>query len=659
MIRNACSPAIFTFLIVVLAISVQQPDVLADDGPLSKRIANYDLDVALDADEKLVTGTAKLTWFNTSAQPVQDLFFHLYLNAFRHERTTFMKESGGHHRGGSASFDEADRGWIDVRSIVTGGDTISADSMRFVQPDDGNKDDETVLRVGLKRPVMPGNSIHLTIGFVSKLPRAFARTGFTDDDLFLVGQWFPKIGVLEVDDFGRGTWNCHQFHGASEFYANFGVYTLAVRVPSDLVVGANGALHSSEAFPDGTTRYVYRQEDVIDCVWTAYRHFLVFDHTVKMDSGRLVEVRLLLHPVREKHIERYRAAIDAMFWYFAEWYGPYPYSTLTIVDPPPGDGATIGGMEYPAFITTGSDFGPLSPSGLHFLEEVLFHEFAHQYFQSIVATNEFESPWMDEGFTSYSEHRALSRYFGEKTGTAAGSNVDVLDFQYSSLAYNRAGYIRSAHYESMERFAWEFSSRSAYTVLNYAKPTLMLETLGNYLGEPVWSNVLKRYYEEWKFGHPTAADFIEVVNRVSGRDLNWFFDQAVYDSRELDYEVARISNRRADSDTGAADPVYEGHVLIRRRGDFVFPVELKVTFADGSTEEVQWDGEGAFRRFEFEPRATRIVKAEIDPNNKIVLDTNLANNGRVVKSDGVAVNRYVLRWMFWVQQLLQTVIALI
>ena len=197
--------------------------------------------------------------------PWGELQFHLYLNAFKNLKTTFMKESGGSSRGHLLEKDAW--GWIDVKRLAIDGGADLTRSIRFIQPDDGNTDDQSVISVPLPAPVAPGASIRLNIDFLAKLPRVFARTGFRQN-FFLVGQWFPKIGVWEQAGERYATksgWNCHQFHANSEFYADYGRYDVTITVPSGFVLGATGVVtEKRDDAASKTSTYRFAQEDVHD-----------------------------------------------------------------------------------------------------------------------------------------------------------------------------------------------------------------------------------------------------------------------------------------------------------------------------------------------------------------------------------------------------------
>ena len=178
------------FFLSTVKINAQKP-------LLSNRIANYDISVKLDAERKTLDGVETLTWKNTSTDDISELQFHLYLNAFKDNNSTFMKESSGTLRGNSMDKKEKNNwGSINILSMqVRGGENLT-NKIKFIQPDDLNDKDQTVIRVPLSKPIKPNESVTLNINFKAKLPKIFARTGFADN-YFLVGQWFPKIGVYE------------------------------------------------------------------------------------------------------------------------------------------------------------------------------------------------------------------------------------------------------------------------------------------------------------------------------------------------------------------------------------------------------------------------------------------------------------------------------
>jgi hypothetical protein len=426
---------------------VSSPPLPAAAAHDARGVVRYELDGWLDHGERTVQGKGRVIWRNTSPDPIGELQLHLYMNAFKNSRTTFMKESGGSHR--SQKFYAGAWGWIDLLALELPDGSDLLENASFIRPDDGNEEDETVLRVPLAQWIEPGGEIELDMLFATRLPRVFARTGYSRD-FYLVGQWFPKMCVYESEGMrGReaGGWNCHQFHSNGEFYADYGSYDVSITVPEGFVVGATGRLAGPpEATSGGAVKYRYLQDDVHDFAWTADPDFIEEKRSFRfserrdpdeerrmarvlgLDASRIpdrgaedlsgvppdlrlgdVEVTLLLQPEHRGQAGRhFEAAFNAIL-YFGYWYGAYPYGTLTVVDPAwAGRGA--GGMEYPTFITAGARW--IAPAWRHEPESVTIHEYGHQYWYGLVGNNEFEEAWLDEGLDTYSTGRLLEKAYG-------------------------------------------------------------------------------------------------------------------------------------------------------------------------------------------------------------------------------------------------------
>ena len=678
---------------LLLALVAPASLVSADRLPAAAdRIVDYRISVTLDATRKELTGKERLIWRNPSADPVADLRFHFYLNAFRNTKSTFYKESGGRLRGDVMARDSW--GWIDVTSVKLADGTDLKSAMTFEHPDDDNVDDRTVVRVALPQPVAPGASIALDIEFTAKLPQVFARTGYRRN-FFLVGQWFPKVGVYEpAGTRGRtaGGWNCHQFHANTEFYADYGHYLVDFTVPSSFVVGATGERKNRVENAGGTTTYTYEQADVHDFAWTADPNYVEikgtfsaandvtaaeYAATAKLLGRTLEEVRLsdvevivLMQPARAGQAERYLQAAKLGLKYFGLWYGRYPYRTLTVVDPAPGAGGA-GGMEYPTFITAGSswllNFWPFS--GVRGQEAVTVHEFGHQFWYGLVGNNEFEEAWLDEGINSYSSGKVMELGYGRDTslGSILGLGLAEIDIVRIQNGPN-------FKYDRVRQPAWSYMNNGAYGFYSYQKPEILLRTLENYLGEQTMARIMRTYHERWRFRHPSSDDFYAVANEVAGQDLTWFFRQAVEAPPVLDYDIGSVSSLRlndprgvfdaakaageksgAETGQAAADTkkpeLYQTTVVVRRRGEFVFPVDIAFKFEGMPVERTRWDGRDPWKRYGF-VRPERLEWADVDPDRHIVLDVDWLNNARRVEPDSRVAAKWTARWMFWVQNAL-------
>lgn len=616
-----------------------------------KPIVDYRIKAKLSTEEKIVYGEEKLTWLNASDVPVTELQFHLYLNAFKNNRSTFMRESGGSHRG----FDvEEDRwGYVNITSIgVQDGDDLTP-AMEYIQPDDRNTDDHTVVRVPLPEPLPPGETIILDIVFQSKLPQVFARSGYRGN-FFMVAQWFPKIGVWE-----NGAWNCHQYHNNSEFYADFGIFEVEITVPEDYILGATGKRIKEVKNGDGTVTATHYQENVHDFAWTACPDFVEIRKPFTLDNPPVqTEMILLVHRSHLKLKERYEESLRNGVTFYSQRYGAYPYETITLVDPPL-NALGAGGMEYPTLFTSlGSCF---FPKGLRFPEIVTIHEFGHGYWYGMVASNEFEEAWLDEGINSYSEVKAMNHFYGSDR-----SLIDLGSLKVSDLVYSRASIMGLSKLDPIMTNSWEFYSGGSYGANVYSKAALTLLTLEGYLGEDVMGEVMKAYFERWKFKHPKSEDFFAVAEEVSGQDLDWFFDQFFKTPGQLDYSVGRIRSVEIEDPQGffngklverdktkedQEEKLYKNEVVIRREGDLHFPQKVLIVFENGEEVRETWDGKERWKRFEY-IKPFKLKMAQIDPEFKIPLDINQMNNSRLLKPNKTPILKHSLGITLTFQKLL-------
>jgi len=625
--------------------------------PLSDRITGYTMDVELDTEAKTVRGSLEAYWVNNSGRSVPDVQMHMYLNAFRSNKTTFYTENNG-----SPGSREIDYGWIEINNIINRRGTDLKNNMEFIQPDDGNQYDKTVLRILLPEPVMPGDTAFFYIDFTSKLPSTIRRTGF-NDDFFFVAQWFPKFGVYETRGMRyaqKDGWNCHQFHANSEFYANHSVYKVRIKVPGEYVVGSGGQLISEEINDEGFKILNYRAEDIVDFAWTAWPGYQEYE-----DQWEHVKIRFLSPASREDQVERQLAAVKHALEYLNEHVGPYPWPHLTFVDPPT-KGAGAGGMEYTTIFTSAS--APMIPDYIHMPEMVTVHEFGHAYFMGILATNEFEEPWMDEGINSYWESRIMDHYYGPGKGI-----IDHDHFYLSDKEMQRISYVHAANRSVSDNtpFSWKYPPGS-YGMLSYQKATTWLLTMQGIIGEETMDEIFKTYYREWGFRHPSTRDFVNIANRVVrrmhgdkyGENMNWFFDQTLYGTGICDYKLARITNLKERSfrgmvktdtagmivsrDDTSDDTIYTSVVRVERLGEVQLPVEVLVHFEDGTEVTEYWHGKDRYRYFEY-LGTKKVVWSEIDPERKIPMDVNYINNSYTVKPDKVPQKRLIRKLATFMQ----------
>jgi hypothetical protein len=638
---------------------------LALEAP--RKIVDYDIMVSLDPERKLFDGRETLKWTNPAEAPVAELKFHLYWNAFRNNRSTFFKESGGQLRGDKADLDDG-WGYIDVTSMAWDGQDLTK-GFHFESPDDGNLDDRTVLSVSLPRPVAPGETISLDIVWKAKAPKVFARAGYVRD-FYFVGQWFPKIGVLEPKGRRRRTdvgWNCHQYHAHSEFYADWGDYRVEITVPERFVVGSAGAL-VSETKAKGKKTLTYVQKEIHDFAWTADPRYVVreslFDPAVDVPRDEIERASKVLgrspeelmkgfHAVKlffymqPDHLPQWTRYEDAQKWalaWFGLWAFPYPYAQVSVVDPPE-DGAGAAGMEYQTLYTAGTWkwLGRWPLTGIRAQEGVCVHEFGHGYWYGLLASNEFEESWMDEGINSFTEAVMMDRRYRYVVEFPFGVGFTDENMHRSIVA--------APDFDPIVTKAWEYSTGGSYGRNSYPRPAEVIEQIRRIAGEEPFWRAFRRYAERWRFDHPTSEDFLDEMRTLGIPNFEKLIAKTFYGTGEVDFQVLRAVSERRDGYTGYDDagktvnfelgkkpkkPVikdekrpYETVVVIGREGDLPLPVDVLLRFENGQTYRATWDGTTKWLRLRttYDSRLAQVV---IDPDGRIVLDRDPFNNVRNV-----------------------------
>jgi hypothetical protein len=594
--------------------------------PLSERIAEYHINVRLNETDHTLSGEQTVTWTNPGTKPVTDLYFHLYPNAFQSGKTTFMKESGGKLRNEKAQ--EGDFGYMRITTLRTSDGTQLLPRTNFIQPDDGNPHDETLMKLRLPEPVPPGGNITLKLSFEVKLPKVFARMGHAGD-FVMAGQWFPKISAFEKTGVrGRTSegWNLHQFHGNSEFYSNFGIYNVRIDVPRSYTVAATG-FPIKPAVTTGDRKVVqFYADDVHDFAWAASPDFIYVEEPFSSRHVPGVKLKLYLDPSHRNLTERYLHAAKVTLDRLSEWYGEYPYSTLSIVIPPKG-GEGAGGMEYPTLVTGAA--AVQSNPGLE-LEKTVVHEIAHQYWYGIVATNEFEEAWLDEGFTSYTEDKIMESEYGIKP------NYPLL----SSYLTNPA---------PLKQPSWGYENHQHYADNVYMRAKLVLVAIEQQIGRKAMNRVLKTYYQRWKFRHPSTADFMRVLEQVTKKSWSAYFQQYVYGGAMVDFSVESAVSKPIVQN---GETVYETTVWIKKHGGTYPFVPIVFRFKDGTMTQKHWDGQNEHMQFKLIHRSP-LDWAAIDPHYSIVLENKRTNNFYKVDLP----EQTKIRWNLSVAKLIEAMIG--
>lgn len=609
-------------------------------APLSQRVVHYEIDARYDAKAHTLDATETLTYHNLTGR-AQDTFpFHLYLNAFQ-PNSTWVREGKREGTRGQKfeKWDPENYGAEEIRKFeVVGPGNEQEDltsQLQFIHPDDDNKDDKTVVQAHLPRPIPVDGYVQFRIKWHDQFPQTLERTGW-DRDGIVGGQWFPKIGV-----WWHGAWNCHQFHAYTEFFADFGVYDVKLTVPQNEVVGASGIEVNRVNNSDGTQTVTYHGDDIHDFAWTANPHYKDYYDTFQSSMGP-VKIRIMLQPSHWSQAERHDRIVKETMDRFDRWYGPYPYKTLTVVDPEPGSQSF--GMEYPTFITAGTTWW--SPKGLYEEpESVVEHEFGHQYWYGMVATNEFEDAWMDEGINQYTESNVMDSIFGSST-----SVLNLWGMTNGEVEDDRMFQLRAADLDPIARNGWQYADSDSYGGITYGKTAVALRTLEGLIGQDTMRQAMHTYFMRYRFTHPTKEDFLKTIEEVSGKDLRWYFNQAIYGTQVLDYEVLKVSSYPVDwykenLKEKKGETEYVSNLWIHRKGDFILPVEVEIKFDNGEKLREHWDGQDRWVRYAYQKKA-KIESVEIDPEHKIFLDHNNFNNSYVTEARGGAARKLENYWVF-------------
>lgn len=653
-------------------------------------IVTYDIAVTLLPEDKEITGQLRLVYVNHSPDIIPDLRFHTYLNAFKNSLSTYRTELMGLRQ-----FPEKSQSFIHVsRAEVDGVDLTN--SMAYHLGPDSAPGDQTVLRIPLQGPLMPGQSTEVVLDFRAKLPYAYERMGYVDNFFFLA-QWYPKVGVWETRG-ARGAdvsaWNCRPYHKNTEYYANFGNYRVAIEIPSDYEVGATGAMVKEETGVNGKV-ITFEQAMVHDFALVAAEDLTIderlFDPAKSVTEAEYEEAmaqfglsrdKVALKPVKmfflypsaqTPDVDRHFAALEIGLKEFGLRYGPYPYETITMLNPPKGARGSVGGMEYPTLITLG--YSHRRAKSDYDIEELILHEFAHQYFYGLVATNEFEEAYLDEGFTTYISTKLTNEAYGgiPRWRSQFGRNWPISDWvglrrmdQIDSYAYR----IRNTGFEEpIAKPGWTYYSRWNYGLNSYSKPALVLEQLERELGQEVMARVMRTYVDRYSYSHPGLQDFQDLAEEVSGRELEWFFDGLFHNIGKVDYEAKPVRSYDLVLNDGYADgpdgPVLQDPeaepekrhrqvVSVVNNGSMEYPVEVAVHFDDGSIIEEAWDGSQRWKRFIYDD-AAKITKVEVDPNYKVVMDPKRTNNTYITDPNPKWMNSMRDRLTLGFQHILQTI----
>ncbi len=594
-----------------------------EGAPPRLDVASYTLRAKLDPEAHTLHGEGQIAFVNTSRAVVSEVWVHLYLNAFKNQRSVFMRDPVGGFRGSTVP---STWGAIDVRRFAQSTPAGAVDLWPRVELSRPGDEDETDARLPLAAPIAPGERATFEVIWDDTLPSVVERTGFVGRFHFL-GQWFPKLARLEPD----GTFAHFPFHHLAEFYADFGTCDVTIDVPKGFAIGATGPATESR---DEGARHLERhvQSEVLDFAFAASDELEVREETI--DD---VRVRFLYPRGYQGAAAREQASLRFAIPHFRERYGRYPYPTLTVVHPP--DAAReAGGMEYPTLITTGGPWH--GPPLVRELELVTIHELAHQYFFHLLASNEEKWPFLDEGLTSYAEADALDAWLGPR-GVAS-----VLGLQVSDTTVALVSGRGHARVQPIAQPARAFSNGRAYGGLVYGRTSTLLSTLRRVYGEERLTAALRAYTTRYWKRHPEPEDLLAVLGETLGADARALARAALFDQGTVDYAVTQVAcarrarpaglfdrNGKRETDAAVVGDEYDGYAFVEIRGTLAFPADVVFVHDDGGTTRVPIGGalqpRGRVLRVPYTgSRPLRGVV--IDPEHKVLLDDDFTNNHALV-----------------------------
>lgn len=484
---------------------------------------DYTIQVQLNDSTHTLDGFVTIQYHNNSPDTLQELYIHLWPNAYSRNNTPFAKQQlvNGHTDFFYAK--EKDMGSIYNLSFKSGNKTLAFTVDSSVMD---------IAKLQLAKPILPGQNRLISTTFQVKIPYGFSRMGKeirkNGAKDYQITQWFPKVAMYDVDG-----WHAMSYLDLGEFYDNFGDYEVEITIPSQYMVAATGIMETNlgetkwrkkVSAKEATVRkgngsfktLLFKQKNIHDFAWFASNNFIEFRDEVKLESGKLVETKFYGKRENKSTMHALKGAIA----FYSNKIGDYPYSSCSVVE-----GALLagGGMEYP-MITVIS----------YMTDRVVVHEVGHNWFQGILATNERKNPWMDEGMNSYYENL----YFKENPPLSKGKENKISSL-VNEITENQSYHICRHQQHLIEDQAAGLESE-AYTEMNYGaivygKVAYMFEYLEKELGSSLFDSCMQAYYAEWKFKHPLPKDIQNSFEKTAGRDLDWFFVEAMRAKGDLKF----------------------------------------------------------------------------------------------------------------------------
>lgn len=565
--------------------------------PYWQQDVSYSIDVRLDTINHLLQGSEQITYVNNSPDNLTEIYIHLYPNAYKDRTSTFAKEMERMGRYRFSFSKEKDRGWIRIDSLFINNEESSGNASLL-------KDRITEMKIKLSESLQSGDSLKIKLYFCVKIPFLFSRLGHRKTH-YEITQWYPKMVVYD-----RWGWHPDGYHAIGEFYGEFGSFDVKITVPENMVVGATGELIDSSTPEKGMLKLQFLAENVHDFAFVCDTRY-----KIKKEYLDDIMIRILYFERDEKKWEKAMDYTKDALRYYGKWYGKYPYKTLTVAQGYFGAG---GGMEYPNLVIIST-----RPSEhTNFFETVVMHEVGHQWFYGMLGSNEMDEAWLDEGINSFSEIRYMEEKYEKEEKLLKLplflSFISPMNDRY----YHYFLYYLSSQYEEKPVLtpAYDFiDDPVSYAGTAYAKSAFIVDMLRKYVGDEKFDEIMQTYVERYSFKHPHTEDFINIVNEVTGEDMNWFFDAWLKGTGKCDYEIHRSIETFWYYGSGHLTAIQ-----LKRSESIIMPFELLIKEKGGNEKRIKLNGN-------FTDTTINIVtdlgikEVVIDPDKKI-LEVNRWNN---------------------------------
>jgi hypothetical protein len=556
---------------------------------------------------------------------------HVWANAYRDANTALAKQLYANGETKMRFTKEEDLGYIDSLDFTVNGNKVKWSFL---------KDSIDICRIELDRPLASGDSLIIRTPFHIKIPSgSISRLGHIGQS-YQITQWYPKPAV-----FDRDGWHQMPYLNQGEFYSEFGSYDVSITLPANYVLGATGDLvdgekelewleekvRSTEAVKDfdevdnGTPAsdsrlktLRYRQTNVHDFAWFCDKRYYVLSGEVETPHSKQKVKTWAMFTAAEGNLwKKSITYINDAIYYYSLWNGDYPYKHCTAVD---GTISAGGGMEYPNITVIGT-------SGEAFqLDLVIAHEVGHNWFYGMLASNERLHPWLDEGLNSYNENRYLetkypdAKLIGHMANGSIGKMFDLR--RYKHKAQYELSYLLAAKKNEDQPIE---APAASYTELNYggivySKTALVFDYLLAYLGEQEMDKAMQAYFDEWKFKHPSPLDLRRSLEKSTGKDLSWLFNDLINSTKKLDYKIA-FSHQNPD---GSWD------IGVKNAGEVKGPVIIQGIRDNKLVGEIIYDGFSGKQVLSFP--ASRVEYFQIDFMEDM---PEVNRNNNIIRNSGI------------------------